>query len=274
MLNLSLMKRVVFFLCLSTIYLHAGDNPPLGARSQGMAGCGTALTTDVWGVQNNQASLAGIESFQAGVFYESRFLVSELGMKGVAAALPTKYGSFGLNVNSFGYSLYSETKAGLAYARKLSERFSMGVQLDYYNTRIGENYGSSSAVVGEIGILAEPVKNLFVGLHLFNPTRTRLSGNLDERLPTIMRFGMSYKFSDQVFVIAEAEKDVDFKTTFRGGLEYRPIPAFYIRAGAASNPGLVSMGFGVVLKKFRLDIASSFHSVLGFSPSMGLQYGF
>jgi len=268
------MKRVVFFLCLSSIYLHAGDNPPLGARSQGMAGCGTALTTDLWGVQNNQASLAGIESFQAGVFYESRFLVSELGMKGVAAALPTKYGSFGLNVNSFGYSLYSETKAGLAYAKKLSARFSMGVQLDYYNTRIGENYGSSSGVVGEIGILAEPVKNLFVGLHLFNPTRTRLSGNLDERLPTIMRFGMSYKFSDQVFVIAEAEKDVDFKTTFRGGLEYRPIPAFYIRAGAAANPGLVSMGFGVVLKKFRLDIASSFHSVLGFSPSMGLQYGF
>lgn len=269
------MKKVLLLGFLSIYsFVQAGDNPPLGARTQGMAGCGAALTADVWGVQNNQASLAGLETMQFAVFYESRFLMSELGMKGFAAGLPTKYGTFGLNVNSFGYSMYGETKAGIAYARKLGKNFSMGVQIDYFNTRIGENYGNSSTVGGEIGIMAEPVKNLTVGLHLFNPTRSKLSGNLDERIPTIMRFGMSYKFSDQVFVIAEAEKDVDYKTTFRGGLEYRPFPVFYIRAGAASNPGLVSMGFGVALKKFRLDVASTFHSVLGFSPSIGLQYGF
>lgn len=270
------MKHLLFtaFFCIS-VAVSAGDNPPLGARSMGMGGCGTAVNGDLWGVQNNQASLASIATFQAGVFYESRFMMNELSMKGFAAAYPTaKQGVFGLNVNSFGYSQYSEMKAGIAYGRKLGEHFSMGVQLDYFNTRIGENYGSSSAVGGEIGIMAEPVKNLTLGLHLFNPTRTRLNGNLDERIPTIMRLGLSYKFSDQVFITAEAEKDVDYKTTFRGGIEYRPLPAFYIRAGAASNPGLVAMGFGVVLKKFRLDIASSFHSVLGFSPSVGLQYGF
>lgn len=270
------MKHTLLLACiLISLRVSAGDNPPLGARAQGMAGCGTAMSGDLWGVQNNQASLASIEAIQAGIFYESRFMMSELGMKGFAAAYPTKkQGVFGLNINSFGYSQYTEMKTGIAYGRKLGEHFSMGVQLNYFNTRIGENYGSSSAVGGEIGIMAEPVKNLTLGLHLFNPTRTRLSGNLDERIPTIMRLGLSYKFSDQVFIIAEAEKDVDYKTTFRGGIEYRPLPAFYIRAGAASNPGLVAMGFGVVLKKFRLDIASSFHSQLGLSPSIGLQYGF
>lgn len=264
----------LLILYLVSLSLFAGDNPPLGARSLGMAGCGTALHNDVWGVQNNQATLADLETFQAGIFYEQRFMVSELGMKAFAAGMPTKYGSFGLSVNSFGYSQYGEMKAGIAYSRKLGERFSMGVQLDYFNTRLGENYGSTSTVGGEIGLLAEPVKNLTLGLHLFNPTRSKLNGNLNERIPTIMRFGLSYKFSDQVFIIAEAEKDVDYKTTFRGGIEYRPLPAFYIRAGAASNPGLVSMGFGFALKKFRLDLASSFHSVLGLSPSVGLQYGF
>lgn len=259
---------------LLTLGLYAGDNPPLGARTQGLGGCGTALHADVWGVQNNQAALADLQSMSFGIFYESRFMISELGMKAFAAGMPTKYGSFGLNVNSFGYTLYGETKAGFAYARKLGEHFSMGVQLDYFNTRIGENYGSSSTVGGEIGILAEPVKNLTIGLHLFNPTRSKLSGNLTERIPTIMRFGASYKFSDQVFIIAEAEKDVDYKATFRAGVEYRPFDVFYIRAGAASNPGLISMGFGVALNKFRLDIATSFHSVLGFSPAVGLQYGF
>lgn len=269
------MKRVFLSLALlSSVFVSATDNPPMGARSLGLAGCGTALHNDVWGVQNNQASLADLQSFSAGVFYESRFMMSELSMKGFAAALPMEFGTFGINVNSFGFSQYGETKAGLAYAQKLGEHFSMGVQLDYFNTRIGENYGSSSTVGGEIGLLAEPVKNLTVGLHLFNPTRAKLAGNLSERIPTIMRFGLSYKFSEQVFVITEAEKDVDYKTTFRGGLEYRPLPVFYIRAGATSNPGLVAMGFGVAMKKFRLDIASTFHSQLGFSPSVGLQYGF
>jgi hypothetical protein len=268
------MKQLLFATFLSFSFLaYAGDNPPLGARVQGMGGCGTALNSDLWGVQNNQASLASLDAIQAGLFYESRFLMSELGMKGFAAALPTKKGTFGLNVNSFGYSQYSEMKTGVAYGRKLGEHFSMGVQLDYFNTSIGENYGSTSAVGGEIGIMAEPVKNLTLGLHLFNPTRAKLNGNLDERIPTIMRLGLSYKFSEQVFVIAEAEKDVDYKTTFRGGIEYRPLPTFYIRAGAASNPGLMAAGFGIVLKKFRLDIATSFHSVLGFSPSVGVQYG-
>ena len=82
-------------------------------------------------------------------------MMSELGMKGFAAAA-NKYGTFGLNINSFGYSQYSETKAGFAYARQ-RRTFSMGVQLDYYNTRIGENCGSSSGVAGD-RILAMPVK--------------------------------------------------------------------------------------------------------------------
>ena len=269
------MNRIIFLcLLLVSFRLSAGDNPPLGARTQGMGGCGAALRNDFWGVQNNQAALAELETMQFGVFYETRFLLSELGMKAFAAGLPTRFGTFGLNVNSFGYSLYGESKAGLAYARKLGERFFMGVQLDYFSTRIGENYGSSSTIGGEIGIMAEPVKNLTIGLHLFNPTRSRLSGNLVEHLPTIMRFGMSYKFSERVFVIGEAEKDIDYKASFRAGIEYRPMEEFYIRAGAASGPELVSMGFGVALKKFRLDVATSFHSVLGLSPSIGLQYGF
>ena len=88
-----------------------------------------------------------------------------------------------------------------------------------------------------------------------------------------MRLGTVYSFSDRVLVSVEAEKDADYKPVIRGGLEYRPLPGFYLRAGAASNPGLIAFGFGIVMKKLRLDIASSFHSQLGFSPSVGLQYG-
>ena len=253
---------------------HAGDNPALGARQLGMAGCGTALTGDLWNAQNNQAGLAFIKNFQAGAFYENRFLVSDLGMKAFAAAMPTKLGTFALEVTSLGLGkLYSENKAGVSYSRKFGPKFSASVQLNYFNTHIGENYGSASTATGEFGIIAMPVKNLTIGFHLYNPTRSKLSGGLDERLPTVMRLGTVYRFSDQVFVTVEAEKDVDYKPVIRGGLEYRPVPNFYLRAGAASNPGVMAFGFGIVMKKLRLDLASTFHSQLGFSPSVGLQYG-
>ncbi|GAB4139339.1 MAG: hypothetical protein Fur0041_14450 [Bacteroidia bacterium] len=276
-INLFHVKSILF--CFITLFslsvssLKAFDNPPVGARAQGMAGCGTAVNSDVWGLQNNQAAIAGIKSFQAAMFYESRFLVNGLGMKAFASALPIKQGVFGLSVTSFGYNLYSENKAGIAYARTFGPKISAGVQINYQNTRIAENYGSASSATAELGILAEPVKNLKIGFHLFNPTRSKLSGNLSERIPTVMRLGALYSFSEKVFLTAEAEKDIDYKANFRGGIEYRPVPNFYLRAGAGSNPGLAAFGFGVVMKKLRLDVASSFHSVLGFSPAVSLQYG-
>jgi len=268
MRNLFLFVFLLFFSA-----AQAGDNAPLGARSLGMAGCGTALTGDLWNAQNNQAGLAFVKSFQGGAFYESRFMVSGLGMKGFAAAMPIKAGVFGLDVTSFGNNLYSENKAGIGFAKTFGTKFAASVQIDYFNTHIAENYGSASTACGEFGLIAVPVNHLTVGFHVFNPTRSKLGGNLDERIPTIMRLGTVYDFSDRVFLSVEAEKDVDYKPVIRGGIEYRPVNNFYLRAGAASNPGLMSFGFGIVMKKIRLDVASSFHSVLGFSPSVGLQYG-
>jgi hypothetical protein len=269
------MKSIFISLFVLTFSLaKAGDNSPLGARAQGMAGCGTAVSGDLWGAQNNQAGLAFIKTFQAGAFYESRFLVDGLGMKAVAAALPTKQGVFGLDISSFGFNLYSENKVGIGYAKAFGTKFSASVQLDYFNTHIAENYGSASTFCGEIGLMATPVKNLTIGFHIFNPTRSKLSGSLAERLPTIMRLGTVYTFSDRVFVSLEAEKDVDYKPVLRGGIEYRPIDNFYLRAGVASQPNMMAFGCGIIMKKLRLDIASTFHSVLGFSPSVGLQYGF
>src|SRR5574337_857935 len=118
------MRRLYLFafLLLSTSSF-ALNNDPLGARSLGMAGCGTALTADLWNAQNNQAGLAWIKSFEAGAFYESRFLVPGLGMKAFAAALPTKAGVFGLSVSSLGLgNLYSENKAGIGFAKSFGPK--------------------------------------------------------------------------------------------------------------------------------------------------------
>lgn len=261
-------------LCLS-LWLHAGDNPPLGARAQGMAGCGVAISADLWAVQNNPAALGFIPKFQAGAFYESRFLVPGLGQSAVAAALPVKPGVFGLSISSTSLqNLYMANKVGLGFAKTFGPKISAAVQLNWMYTRFGNNYGAASAAVAEAGFISEPIKNLTFGFHIFNITRSKLGGDSDENIPTVMRIGGAYRFSDRLLVTLEAEKDIDFKPVIRGGIEYRPAEVLYLRAGAASNPGLSAFGFGLILQKMRLDVATTFHPQLGFSPSVGLQYGF
>lgn len=238
---------------------------------------GNAAVTldDLWAVSHNQAGLALLEHPAAGIYFENRFLVSELSVKGFAFALPVKNsGVFAVHGTQFGYSKYNEKKAGLAYARKLGNKFSMGLQLDYLSTTIAGDYGTRGTMVVEGGILAEPLENLRLGVHVFNPTRARLAEYADERIPVLFRVGAGYRFSAKVLFTSEVEKDIDYSAAFRAGLEYHPVEQIYLRGGIATNPVQSSFGFGLKMKNFRLDAATSFHQVLGFSPQFGIAYDF
>lgn len=229
---------------------------------------------DAWSVYHNQAGLGFLEKIEAGFFYENRFALSELGHAGAAVALPTKSGVFGISASSFGFTLYRESKYGLAYGRKLGEKIAVGVQVDYLSTKFGDIYGSKGTIAGEIGIQAEVSKNLQLGAHIFNVNRARFAEFDEERIPTIMRLGAQYTFSEKVLASLEVEKDIDHSPIIRGGFEYHVVEAFYLRAGASNNPSNSALGFGFFYKNFKFDFAGSFHSVLGFTPHWSLLYQF
>ena len=270
------MKRLIpFLVCvLFCCRLSAADNYLIGARA---AGLGNAAVTigDVWSSSHNQAGLAMLEHPSGGIFFENRFMISELGIKGFVFALPVKNsGVIAVNATQFGYSKYNEKKAGLAFARKLGNKISVGLQLDYLSTFIGDDYGTRNTLAVEGGILAEPIKNLRIGVHLFNPTRSKLAEYADERVPALFRAGAGYSFSDKVMLCAEVEKDIDFSASFRSGIEYHPVEQIYLRGGIATHPLQSSFGFGLKLKNFRIDAATSYHQVLGYTPQFGLTYDF
>ena len=250
---------------------------PVGARPAGMAN--SALTfTDIWSSFHNQAGLGHIESITAGAFYENRFLVDGMAFAGFAGAVPLGNGAIGINYSNFGYNVYNEGKLGLAYGMKLSDRFSVGVQLNYQTTRIAaEDYGNAGALTAEVGVRMEVSERVTVAAHLFNPTRTKLidNGDLaipDETIPTVIRLGAGYQISEDVLFAGEVEKDIDRNALFRGGIEYQPVDILYLRVGASSEPSLFSFGLGVKFESFQFDLASSYSSVLGYSPQISLTY--
>ena len=269
------MKKILFIIITILAYnITFADNYPTGARQSAM---GTASVSfhDVWAVQNNQAGLASLENMTIGFHFENRYLAPQYGLKSLVFGLPTSQGTFGVNINYFGYSLYNESKIGLAYARKFSDYFSLGISLDYLNYYIADfYYGNKGTAVAEIGVLSKPLEKLTFGVHIYNPTMSQVADYNNERIPTIVRFGLNYEFNEKFLMAVETEKDIDFKPRYKVGLEYFIIDDVALRTGIITNPFENSFGIGYIKKRISANIAFSTNKLLGLTPYVSLQYKF
>ncbi|MDR1173008.1 MAG: hypothetical protein LBL24_11205 [Bacteroidales bacterium] len=256
--------------CVTGICCAGNDNYPLGARSAGMAAT-SVMMTDIWASTNNQAGLAYLEQPAAALYCESRFHVKSLSQQAGVFAVPVKSTTIAVNYRYFGFSKYNESKFGLAVGKKLGEKFALGVQVDYFHTHFAEDYGNFGVLCGEAGLLCEPVKNLTVGAHLFNISRSRQKASPDERVPVIMRFGLGYTIRDKATISVETEKDSRMDAVFKGGLEYNPIGELFLRCGVSTGHSYqYAFGLGYSWKSFTIDAAFSHHKVLGYNPHISL----
>jgi len=245
----------------------------LGSRAAGM-GFSSVAVSDFWSVNNNQAGLAFYDKTAVGVYFENRFVIKELGTQAGAFVLKTKHGVLGATIVYTGDANYNTTKAGLAYALKLGKYFSAGIQLDYIGTALGEEYGKRSNFTFDAGIMVKITEQLTFGAHTFNPMHVKLSEYNNERIPTTMNAGFGFTFSDKLLLTAEACKNSEFPIEFRTGAECKLGKIAYARVGLTTNPARYTFGFGLEMKKLTLDISSSVHSQLGYSPQVSMQYSF
>ncbi len=264
-----------FLICLGLVSIAqaANDNYPYGGRQAGMGNAAVAVY-DFWALSHNQAGLARLQQPTAGFYFENRFMVREMGLGAAAVALPMNVGVFGLSLSYFGYSQYHESKVGLAYARSFGDKLSAGLQFNYMYTFVGGDYSNAAGnVTFEAGVIYEVLPDLHLAAHLFNPTKTKLATVdhlYDEYIPTIMRFGAAYHFSERILVSLETEKDIEKSPVFKAGVEYQITDILFVRGGIGTNPTLNAFGFGIHTGTFIIDLSTSFHHVLGYSPQASI----
>jgi len=264
---------IIFVFTVNINLFAEGEWIPAGGRSAAM-GLSSVTSSDFWSVHNNQAGLAFYDKTAAGIYYENRYLIKELGYQTGAVTLKTKYGMLGATVGYSGDANFNTTKAGITYARKFGNRVAAGIQLDYIGTSLAENYGSHSNVTFEAGIMVRLTEQLTFGAHTFNPMHVQLSGYDNERIPAIMNAGLGFSFSDKLVLSAEAYKNSENPIEFRSGAEYKLNQIAYARIGLSTSPFRYTFGFGIEMKKFTFDLSSSVHAQLGYSPQVSLQYIF
>lgn len=233
---------------------------------------GTGLTANgIDALWTNPAGLATADKkVAASATAEQRFGLSELTLANIGVAYGTDLGGFGLQLGSFGFDRYRETRLGLTYGRKLSENFTVGAEFTGFATNT-EGYASTFDLTFGLGMQLRILPELSVGARIFSPFRTeRLP---DEYLPQLLAVGFSYQPSEQIKLNVEVHQDAEFPTRFRAGLEYLPAEQLSVRLGVATEMAELSFGLGYeIIEGVDLSAGAVWHEVLGVWPGVGLSW--
>lgn len=230
----------------------------------------STLQSDAFSVLYNQAALAQIKKTTIGLYTEQRFLIAAIKLHMVSAAIPTTLGNFGIKLTYMGFKNYTENQFGIAYGRKLGSKLDVGIQFNYYGSKIPA-YSSSAMVNADIGAILHLTNQLNVGLHLTNPVSARFSKTA-ESLPGVINIGFGYDVSEHFFFSAEMVKETGLPVSVNAGFQYTLSKLFYARAGVMSAAAVVYAACGIGSNKFRLYVNGSYHPRLGFSPGLTILF--
>lgn len=228
---------------------------------------------DLFSNNSNQASLARINNFSAGVFSERRFLISALNHFVAAIGLPAGSGNFEINTGYYGFADYNETQLGLVYAKKLGSKLDIGARFNYNAIKIS-GYGNASAINGEIGILIHITDKLHAGINIFNPVGGKFGHDFNEKLATVIKIGSGYEASEIFFLSTEIEKEEGLPVNVNAGIQYKFLSQLFVRIAIATETSNTYFGVGFNMKSFRVDIITSYHPQLGFTPALLLLFNF
>lgn len=267
------MSKTLFFLMLLQFNLTYGQVIlPVGARSLALATASVTLN-DCWSFFQNPGIVTERTSPQVGVFYQTRFLAKELQQQAVAGSIPIKKGVLTFGSQLYGYEQFRHTRAGVGYALAITEQFSLGIQGNIHQLRLGGNYGATTKGTIEAGFLSTLSPKWKMGMSVFNINRQSI-WKTGDRYGTTLKMGVCYEPSKKVKTLFELEKQVLFPMNAKCAVEYFPTQSFALRLGTQTHPFFMAFGIAYTKENIQVDLSSQFHPYLGWTPGIGFNYQF
>lgn len=262
---------VLGFIVSNTFYAQILENS--GPASTAMAGL-NVNNANLWSLNNNIGQLVNINSSEIGVSVYQPFLLKEFTTSNLIVGIKNNNKAFGLNYSNYGNEFLQINSAGLGYSMKLSENFQSGIKLNYFHFNAGEYYNNKSVFTADLGLNAKLTQELNINLAIKNPTLTNLDDFDNEKIPTIMQFGIGYKFSEQLSLNTGINKNIAYPSSFLAAIDYQPTKKIRLMGGIGTQPTIAAFGIGVDLKLFDLNFATQIHQILGWSPDFSITYKF
>lgn len=223
--------------------------------------------SDIFSATSNQASLARLKTGGFGAFGERRFLLSELNSYRFIAAIPSSSGTFGLQGTYLGSQAFNENELGLIYARKISSSADIGVKFNYFTIHI-PGYGNASSLNFDAGAIFHLSDKFHAGIHVYNPTKSRIGKTGNERLASAYKAGAGYEVSENVFISAELVKQEALPMHVNAGLQYNISKKISLRTGISTNTDNSYAGVEIQLSFAKIGLNTSYHPQLGFTPGL------
>ena len=206
----------------------------VGARPLGMGGAFVALADDANAASYNVAGLGYIDAAHLSMTTAQRFkgLVNYNHIGGV---LPLgSVGSFGASIGILGEDseVYKEQTIAISYAKTISQKVALGLNLKSFSTRFDESNESVSAHLKnnsqffahtsavdftfDLGMMASPVTGLTVGLSAENlyPADVSISEVGQDLVPRNIRVGLAYRLG----TIAATTKQEALREVLKSGI--------------------------------------------------------
>lgn len=239
------------------------------------AGLGNTAVTlnDQWAIYNNIGGLGWVDKMYALSSFDNRFSMAGFNTVTAGIVAPSKFGLVGgLTISQFGGEQYRETNFSVGVSHKISN-VSIGLRANYFQLAI-EGLGTKRMFTFEFGGVMKLTEMIWIGAHIYNFNQAKIADFQDERLPVVMKAGISYRPTDKLIMNIETEKDINFPQTFKVGVEYKLVPSFSLRTGVSTRPFVSSYGFSFHFYAFELLYSLNTHPQLQPSHHLSLVYEF
>lgn len=168
---------------------------------------------------------------------------------------------------STGYAGYRLSRMGLAGARQLGNKVSLGIRMSYHQLQLS-GYGAATAISADAGLLLRLSEKLHFSVQLLNPAAAKAMNAL--HIPAIYSAGIGYEQSEQVYIAMECIKEEGHLLNGVLSLQYKMhSPLFFRIAVQTSVPSFI-FGTGFTRNRLRIDVYSSYHLRLGMGSGLQL----
>ena len=264
-----ILVSLIFFGFSTLIFPQFGFDFAEGAKSISMGRSSVALSGPN-SVLANQAGMVYTKDLDIALNASKKYNISGLNLFSLGLIKNTGYGTFGIALYQFEFDAYKEQKVGLAYARKLSEGLSIGIQFDYLNLVLPE-FDNHSYITSEIGIYSEISPVVHLGGHIYSPFNIVIDN--DSQVPTRFRLGPKFIISDDVVAYTEIEKVIDLPAVLKLGISYLLENNFQFLMGVVPTLSEFSFGFSYTFDdSYNVDGGFIYDQRLGITPALGISY--
>ena len=227
---------------------------------------------NIYSTMTNPAGLAGVQTAGIAFSYTAPYNIHKLSNRSITATMPSKYGSFSFLFTQAGYSLSLINRYGFSYSRQFGKHVSAALMFNGLTHKLNgtDTYGGFFSV---IGLQLFPSEHVDIGFYIRNVEQSKISyPDRKELIPILYIAGAKWHPVDDIALMAEVEKDQQFRARYKFGIQYIPVEMLVLRGGVMGSPVEISFGTGLKWSFVVIDIGISYHQQLGVTSGASIAF--